>query len=37
MRSRSGDICPTDMINLWTKYGKPRLQGNEETDLIPKI
>jgi hypothetical protein len=24
------------MINVWTKYGKARLYGNEETDLIMK-
>ena len=24
------------MINVWTKYGKPSLYGNRETDLITK-
>jgi len=24
------------MINVWTKYGEPRLYENEETDLITK-
>jgi len=24
------------MINVWTKYGEPRLYGNGETDLITK-
>ena len=24
------------IINVWTKYGEPRLYGHEETDLIPK-
>jgi hypothetical protein len=24
------------MINVWTKYGKPSLYGNGETDLITK-
>jgi len=37
MRSRSGDICPADMISLWTKYSEPRLYGNGELTLSRKL
>jgi hypothetical protein len=29
-------ILVSTMINVWTKYGKPLLNGNRETDLIMK-
>jgi len=30
------DVYVPSIVNMWTKYAKPRLYGNGETDFITK-